>query len=331
MPLKSHKWRGLRRLKKKGYKKRAMRPRRTLAQATQFNTPLGGASSSLWSYGQRRRLPARVKAMKQVGAPDSYIVNGGFNCNVSQGTQRFYGFNSVTQGHVEDICQAAGNQVGLNRVVLENAIATLSLTNITNTSAELDIYDVVFKRDVPNAIKVTLTAGAYIAANADLPQMINEGINAARNLAPGASGSYAFGTNPWDSQIFKEYCHVVKRTRVMLASGASHRHTSSVNLSKVIAQSVAGSENVKALKGYTFATLVRINGAAAYIPTGDEAELGTIADITCQAVYSLRIKYSFVQDVTSSLYVSDILGADFTTPAATTRNPGSGALEGVSP
>jgi len=317
--------------KRRAYARRAMRPKRSLAHATQFNTPLGGASSSLWSYGQRRRLPARVKAMKRVGAPDSYIVNGGFNCNVSQGTQRYYGFNSVTQGHVEDICQAAGNQIGLNRVCLENAVSTLSLTNITNTSAEIDIYDIVFKRDVPDAIKVTLSGGQYIAAAGDIAQMINEGVNAARNLAPGASGSYAVGTNPWDSQIFKEYCRVVKRTRVMLASGASHRHTSSVNLSKVISQSVAGSADMEVFKGYTFATLVRINGAAAYIPSGEEATLGTVADITCQAVYSLRIKYTFVQDVTSSLFVSDVLGDNFTAPPATTRNPGSGALEAVSP
>jgi len=269
--------------------------------------------------------------MKQVGAPDSYIVNGGFNCNVSQGTQRFYGFNSVTQGHVEDICQSAGSQSALNRVCLENAVATLSLTNITNTSAEIDIFDIIFKRDVPDAIKVALTAGTYIVANGDVAQMINEGINAARSLAPGASGSYTVGTNAWDSQIFKEYCRVVKRTRVMLASGASHRHTSSVNISKVLAQSVAGSTDMEAFKGYTFSTLVRINGAAAYVPSGDEATLGTVADITCQAVYSLRIKYTWVQDVNSSLYVSDILGDNFTAPPATTRNPGSGALEAVSP
>lgn len=298
---------------------------------SQFNTPAGSASSSLWSFGQRRRLPFRVRTMKAAGAPDAYIVNGGFNCNVSQGTQRYYGFNSVTQGHLEDICQTAGTQSAFNRVILENAIATLSLTNITNTAAEIDIFDVVFKRDVPDAIQVVLPAGTYTAAAGSLPDMINAGVNAARTLAPGASGSYTLGTNAWDSQIFKEYCQVVKRTRVMLASGASHRHTSNVNLSKVISQSVAGSVNMEAFKGYTFATLIRINGAAAYVPSGEEATLGTSADITCQAVYSLRIKYSFIQDVSSNLTVQDILGDNFTAPPATTRNPGSGALEAVSP
>lgn len=88
---------------------------------------------------------------------------------------------------------------------------------------------------------------------------------------------------------------------------------------------------MEAFKGYTFATLVRINGAAAYVPSGEEATLGTPADVTVQAVYSLRIKYTFVQDVNSSLTVQDILGDNFTAPGATTRNPGSGALEPVSP
>lgn len=306
-----------------------LRRRRMLVQ--QFNTPVGSASSSLWSYGTRRRLPFRVRTMKAAGAPDAYIVNGGFNCNVSQGTQRYYGFNSVTQGHLEDICQTAGNQSAFNRVVLENAIATLSLTNITNTAAEIDIFDVLFKRDVPDQIQVQVGSNLYTVNAGSVPDMINEGINAARTLAPAASGAFTIGTNAWDSQIFKEYCVVVKRTRVNLASGASHRHTQNVNLSKVIAQSVAGSVNMEAFKGYTFATLIRINGAAAYIPTGEEAMLGTPADITCQAVYSLRVKFSFIQDVTSSLTVQDILGDNFTAPGATTRNPGSGALEAVSP
>lgn len=310
------------------YRRRRAYPK---MRVQQFNTPLGGASSSLWSYGQKRRLPARVRVMKQAGAPDAYVVNGGFNCNVSQGTQKYYGFNSVTQGHLEDICQTAGAQSAFNRVVLENAIATLSLTNITNTSAELDIFDIIFKRDVPDQIQVQLASNLYTVNAGSVPDMINEGINAARTLAPAASGSSTIGTNAWDSQIFKEYCTVVKRTRVMLASGASHRHTSSVNLSKVIAQSVAGSVNMEAFKGYTFATLVRLNGAAAYVPSGEEATLGTPADITCQAVYSLRIKYSFIQDVSSNLTVQDILGDNFTAPGATTRNPGSGALEPVSP
>jgi len=298
---------------------------------SQFNTPVGGASSSLWSYGQRRRLPARVRVLKQAGAPNAYVVNGGFNCNVSQGIQRYYGFNSLTQGHLEDICQTAGAQLGFNRVALENAIATLSLTNITNTAAEMDIFDIVFKRDVPDSLQVVLGANTYAVTGGSIPDMINQGVNAARSIAPGASGSYSIGTNAWDSQIFKEYCQVLKRTRVNLASGASHRHTSNVNLSKVISQSVAGSVNVEALKGYTFATLIRINGAASYIPSGAESTLGAPADITCQAVYSLRVKYAFVQDVASNIVVQDILGDNFTTPAATTRNPGSGALEPVSP
>lgn len=318
--------------RKSAHKKRApVRRRYPKMRVQQFNTPLGSASSSLWSYGQRRRLPARVRVMKQAGAPDAYITNGGFNCNVSQGLQAFYGFNSVTQGHLEDICQTAGTQSAFNRVALENAIATLSLTNITNTAAELDIFDVIYKRDAPDTIQVALGANNYICSGGDIPSMIREGINAARTLAPLASGSATIGTNAWDSQIFKEYCTVVKRTRVMLASGASHRHTSNVNLSKVIAQSVAGSINMEAFKGYTFATLVRINGAAAYVPSGEEATLGTPADVTVQAVYSLRIKYTFVQDVNSSLTVQDILGDNFTAPGATTRNPGSGALEPVSP
>lgn len=296
-----------------------------------INTPLGGASSSLWSFGQKRRLPARVRVMKQAGAPDSYIWNGGFNCNVSQATQRYYGFNSVTQGHLEDILQISGNQAAFNRVCLESAIAALSLTNITNTSAEIDIYDIVFKRDVPDELSVTLAPNTYTVNGASVPEMINAGINAARTLAPGASGSYVIGTNPWDSQFFKEYCQVVKRTRVMLASGATHRHQANVNLSKVIAQTVGASSTVDALRGYTFSTLIRINGAPAYIPGGDLSTLGAPADITCQAVYSLRVKYTFIQDVTSTVTVSDDLGSNFTAPAANTRNPGSGALEPVSP
>lgn len=295
------------------------------------NTPLGGSSSSLWTYGGKRRLPARVKVMKMAGAPDTYVWNGGFNCDVGQGLQDYYGFNSVNQGHIKNILDIAGNQTAPNRVCLENAIATLSLINITNGSAEIDIFDVIFKRDMPSALSIPIGANTYTVAAGDIAELINQGVNAASTLAPGASGSSVIGTNAWDSQFFKEYCKVVKRTKVSLASGASHRHTSSVNLSKVVTQAVGGDNALALLRGYSFCTLVRINGAAAYIPSGDEVTNGTPSDITCQAVYSLRVKYTFIQDVNSSLTVADALGTSFTTPAASTRNPGNGALELISP
>lgn len=266
--------------KRAARRKAARRPRRMNRAMEKYNTPLGGASSSVWVYGKGRRLSARVLAMKRVGAPDAYIWNGGFQCGTTQATQHYYGFNSVTQGHLEDIFAISGNQSAPSRICLENAIATLSLTNITNTSAEVDLLDIVFKRDVPNDIQWANSGITYNVNGGSIPEMIQQGINAASGAAAGASAYYALGTNPWDSQVFKEYCQVVKRTRVTLASGGSHRHTSSVNLSKVIAQTVGDSDAIANFKGYTFATLVRVAGSPAYIPTGDYATLGAPSDVT---------------------------------------------------
>lgn len=314
--------------KKAMYRKRYPKRSNTVAR---YVTQAGSMTNSLFTYGKGRKISARVKAMRRVGAPDVIMWNGGFQCGSSQGKQAFYGFNSLNQNHVKAILSIVGGQAAPNQALIENAISELSLTNITNTSAEVEIYDIVFKRDVPNAISWVNNSITYTVSTGEVPDMIAQGVNAASGAPSIADNSDTVGISPYDSQVFKAYCKVVKRTHVMLGSGATHRHQSLVNVSKVALQTVAGQDGIELTKGYAFCTLIKVNGAPAYIPTGEYSTLGTPSDITLQAVYTLRVKYTYVQDVTSNLVINDAVGDTLDSPAATTRNPGSGALEPISP
>lgn len=315
-------------LARRRLRKRQLTVSRMGPRTNRYYTAAGSMTNSIFKFGRVRRLPLATRIAKGIGAPDFMVWNGGFQCGTSQGKQTYYGFNSVNQGHLKDIMDIVGNQTAPSQCFIENAISQLSLTNITNTNAEIEIYDIIFKRDVPNSITWVNNSITYTVPSGNVADMIAYGCDAAAAAPAGDGSEQVVGTTPYDSQVFKAYCKVVKKTHVMLGSGATHRHQSLVNISKRALQTVAAQDGVQLTKGYAFATLIKVVGAPGYIPSGELATLGTSVDLTIQAVYSLRVKYTFIQDVTSGLTVHDVLAES---PAATTRNPGSGVLELVSP
>jgi len=325
-----------RRLKRSGPKRAAVRragvrkaaAKRRAGGSAGYRKLISAASglmtNSLWSH-KARALPFRVRAMKAVGAPDIYHQNYAQVLNTSSGLQQYASFPSVTPLQLQAIAGTTPSGAP-NRVLIQNAQTEITFTNVNNTSVEVELYDIMFKRDATFDSSIETNVDTYPFDNIDT--MIEQGSKASAQLASGGTDvSRYIGASPYDSQIFKNYCRVVKRTHVMLASGASHRHQALIGINKLGEQSVIGNKDLVYVKGFTYATLMYARGVGAYDPT-DPGGGATTNGCFLNVVTSVRIKYTFVTDNTNTVHYNN-KPLPLGTPNV--RNPGSGAYEALSP
>jgi len=304
-------------------RRRPMRPRRVAVR--RINSVSGGVSNSRFYHG-RRRLTKQVLALRRVGAPDTWQDNFSDTVSTQVGLQKFISFGSLLRSQLQQLNSLAGNQGAPNRVLVETASTELTFTNITNAAVEVDIYDIKFKRDIPNTTTVALAAGTYIF-NSYPENMITEGAKAAASIAPASltDPSLYRGAIPYDSQFFKDNCKVIQKTQVMLSSGATHRHQQNVKLNRIASQTVVGNESLSYIKDFSYTTLLCIRGVPVGIAESDDT---TTTQSTLNIVSSLRIKWTFVQDATSNLVYNNALPVAGDTQV---RNIGNGAIESVTP
>lgn len=307
-------------------RKRAMRPRRKMWMVKRYRAAAGAITNSLWAYG-RRTVPKQVLALRRTGAPDVWHQNYSESMYVPIGLQQFKSFASLTRSQLTAIQSIVGNQTAPNRCLIENCLTELTFTNPTNAAVEVELYDIVPKRDLPNTIALQLNAGLYAGASSP-ESCITLGSQAASGVPPGslADPSQYIGASPYDSQFFKDNFRVVQKAHLMLASGASHRHQAIVKVNRVSEQAVSANASLAYVKGLTYSTLICVRGAAAGI--GGSPSGATTNQSTLNIVTSLRVKYTYVTDNNYSAVYYDQLPHD-ATPIV--RNIGNGALESVTP
>lgn len=284
----------------------------------------GLMTNSLWSY-RARALPFRVRAMKAVGAPDVYHQNFAQVLNTATGLQTYTSYPSVTPTQLKAISGLTPSGAP-NRVLIQSAQTEITFTNVNNTSCEVELYDIFFKRDVSVGANITTSVDNYPIENID--DMIKNGSKASAGIVLGGSDvSRYIGASPFDSQPFKNYCRVVKRTHVMLASGASHRHQALIGINKLGDESIIGNDDLTYLKGFTYATLMYVRGVGAYDPT-DVTGGPTVNGCFLNVVTSVRIKYTYVTDSTNTVHYNN---QPLPLGLPNVRNPGSGQYEPLSP
>lgn len=299
--------------------------RRKYGQRIQrYNTMAGLLTNSVWSY-KARALPPRVRAMKAVGAPDIYHANFAETLTVQPGLQKFRSYPTLVQPQLTAILDSTPSGTP-NRVCLESCQTEITMTNTTNAAAEVEIYDIMFKRDVGdfNEFDTSNNTGYQFKT---IESMITVGAQASANLAPssGVDPSTYVGASAFDSQVFKDYCRVVKRQHIMLASGASHRHQSLIGINKIINRVVGGNTDLHYVKGYSYASLLLVRGVGAYAPETGNA---TVNNVFLNVVTSVRAKYTFVADNTNTVFYHNY---PLPQEVPNVRNIGSGAYETVTP
>jgi len=210
--------------------------KRGLVVPTKVHTSPGVLSQSSWLAANK--LTPRVKAIEMVGTRNIYTNNDSDIFTCSPGHWACFTFPHLQKTDYQGICTVlppAGTRVNApKRFVSDSYLSDQSFTNTNNVSTEMELYDVVCRKDLPFINTFTIGTQAY-TVSPDPVAYITEGIAACQGAPTLSVGRTALliGTSPYDSPFFKEYFKVVKRTVVQLAPGASHRHTVSLKPSRL--------------------------------------------------------------------------------------------------
>jgi hypothetical protein len=182
------------------------------------------------------------------------------------------------------------------------------INNATTQSCEIDLYDVVLKRDM--LVNLTFSANGISYTAPGFPaEYINVGLQAQQGVNPSSPPNplpyNIVSCVPTDSQLFKQYFKIVKKTRVFMAPGACHKHTFTIKTNRMLDEYLV-SGGYQGIKGFTSWTMMVIRGMPVY-----DAETATVTSTTAstaiQCVRSQRIKYSYIADTSyTSLFGSSL-------------------------
>lgn len=300
----------------------------------------GTVSNSRTSYYAR---PSRqVIALEKVGAPNQWTNQYSFRVDNAYGFQDACSFNFCDPLRLAQLPQSIGiggvNGIPPFRYVLDSVIGSISMANATTAPVELDIYDIVLKRDLPLTLNIWQNAQGYTAGAAPYPDVIWKYFIAMNNGLPGTtpianSAAKNIGASPFDCTVFKDYFKVKKRTHVMLSQGGVHRHQVVQRPNKLLDSTLFNQNNPLApdinrslggIQGLTTYVMVVQRG----FPVSDAESAPTVTTSLGSVCYvqEYRYKYTWVADNVYSTYNGDSL----TSPvSAQVINVGSGAAEPI--
>lgn len=259
----------------------------------------GLTSHSLFSL--TRAPDARTRTRKRVGAPNFYTTNFPTQIIASEGLQAigFQTWNSSADMNfiLQRLPQAQAPGVNVNRsFVLEQCHGEILFTNSSLASCYVEVYDIARRRDA-DVTKHPATANPLSAWSQGITD----------NQPSGSPSTLQdLKSIPFDSQLFKDWFKVCKRTRFELSQGATHRHAVTLNPNRTIDESVVAYSDGD-MAGITMYTMWVVYGQPASVPQGDAPAVVTTAKIALDSVAMLRYKYTWVSDLTQTQYFQDNL------------------------
>lgn len=250
----------------------------------------GIVTQSMFSSYRKPNFGALVR--KNASSPNYTISNAATSFAALSGFQgsRFLGFmnnSDFTQILAAMPAQApAGNAT--RRFLLERLQANVVYTNASSASCTLDLYDIATKLD--NDLGIANAWQTGVAMETTLPA--------------GTPPVNVLGVKPWQSQQFKEFFKVVRTTHVNLAAGASHRHNISLSPNIVLKEQRI-LENIN-YSGLSYFTLAVVKGVPV-CDDGDVPRLVSTAPITIDLVLERNLKYRWISDTDTDLYIQNNL------------------------
>lgn len=219
-----------------------------------------------------------------------------------------------------------GRNEGTSRLVIKSFHKEYSITNNTNATLELDIYDIILKKDLPNSNQC-LSNGQTYTLSPNPEDYWAEGTLASEGQVSGFSPppSELLGVFPQDSQFFKDYFKVAQKRVLHMPLGSGHRHTVSLTPNYMLTESIASGTAIAAYQGLTVFTMFVVRG---FPITDTDAALVTTSSGTLAMVACERTRYCWVADTRSSGYYSDQL----TSPVGVNEaliNAATGAIDQV--
>ena len=314
---------------KRKYAKKAKLPARrrragglpSLSRSIRIKHVAGQLSFSSASHVHKADL--QVRTMERVGAVNNIVNQIATKVQSLSGKQAQGSFAMFNCDQLRQINQYALAQVRPTRCVIQGLNNEYTFTNFANAPLELDIYDIALKRDIYVDYAFDTTAGTYTP----LPypeSYFGNGLAAQNALTPYSQPAQIVGASPYDSQLFKDWFVIKRKTTVLLPIGGGHRHMVSVKTNRVVDTMLAGnSGTIAGLKDFTKYVMVNVKGLPVWDDTdGSPGVTSSASQVGIVAVQ--RLKYTFVQDFT----FTSALNQSLSLPNASAThiwNSGSGA------
>jgi hypothetical protein len=305
-------------LKSKGRRK-VVAKRRLGSKGKLYQNLAGIVNTSAVSMTHRAK--GITRAIKKVGAPNVYSWNRSLPLSSDLGLQNYYSIQhsgNSDLNYIRTKIASTGGDAGA-RYVLENYQAEITLTNTGNASVEFELYDIVPKRDIVGSYSYNTPGGGVLTFNGTPDKFWENGSRLNANMSAESTflvpPSKLIGASPMDSQLFRDYFIVKKRTRVILTQGGTHRHEVLVKQNFLVDDALIKMQNANTagLHGCVSYTMVVQKGlAATYTAAGPPAALGVVLPPTQLAmVLCQRWKYTFVQDNSNNIYPASSLAQTF--------------------
>lgn len=329
-------------------------PKRQVLQSN-----LGGLS--LTRFSSSRRPNGVAKHIKMTGSPNYLNVtypgylfgNGGqqqfsaWYLNVGNDLRRIWA--SIQSQYVEknntyktEYVASIGNVPIKNasfRYVLETAMSVLNLANTSGTPQNLELYDIVAKRDVGqagydisgNPIQGGVLFGQGLPGILDPAVAWYQGMTDQSTTATGfepttleSVSPYNLGATPYNSKLFKDYFKVVRKTNVSLPIGGQHKHCVDLKPNFVVDNDLLQQNNV--FRGLSFFTLVVASGIPVIKcpsiiedprsnPFGD----ATTSAVSVSIIQQVKYKWTWCEDTRENIYRSNYINSANTNGAQTTQ------------
>lgn len=259
---------------------------------------------------------------------------------------RFVATNpGTTAEYVDD---AAGNIPNASfRYVLETATSMLHMANTSGTPVNVELYDVVAKRDCPqlgldiagNLIPKGTgkpTPGETKFLTPDTAWLIGMANEASTASGFGVAGDtdvvnvnpVNLGATPYQSKLFKDYFKVVRKTNLSLPIGGQHKHFVDLKPNAIIDNDMMSQNSV--YKGLSFFTLVVASGVPVIAcPSSDITQplrnpLGdaNTSAVSVSIIQQVKYKWTWVEDSRENIYRANYInqlnsGWESTQPAMT--------------
>ena len=277
---------------------------------------------SFSSASHIHKADLQVRTMERVGSVNNIVNQTAVKLQSLSGKQFQGSFAMFDCAQLRQINQYALAQTRPTRCVIQGLNNEYTFTNFANAPLELDIYDIALKRDIYTDYAFDTTNGTYTP----LPypeSYFGNGLAAQNGLTVYSQPAQIVGASPTDSQLFKDWFIVKRKTTVLLPIGGGHRHMVSVKTNRIVDTMLAGnSGTIAGLKDFTKYVMVNIKGLPVWDDTdGNPGVTSSASQVGIVAVQ--RLKYTFVQDFSFNSALIQSLPLPNST-ATHMWNPGNG-------
>lgn len=318
--------------KRTGYKPRAKRsnikPRRMMGPKRVTGNVSGIATNSVVRFSTKH-LNAKLavaRAIKMVGTPNSQIKNTSIIFKSDNGFQNVTSFQHIGTPLLKDI-RSTVSTAGALRYVVEEYQSEISFTNSCTAPCEVEIYDVCARRDlVSSSAEYTSDGNTFPLLQApEAYWTVGAYVQTGRGPLDPFNPRSVVGSSPMDIQLFRENFTITRRVNVSLPQGATHRHMCLQKPNYVVTDALLKNTGLSAEVGLCYWTMFVLKG----YPTGSSANEdsafwnATIGKAQLTMVQATRVKYTWVQDLSNSLFQSNQINSE----AYPIINVGSGAID----